>query len=78
MAEIDMDAVEAANLRSFMVYLLSACAHYQEFVDTGHPVDLMSAKDALLVSADLRQYCDDNPVLMPRRRDGKSFFEALE
>jgi len=76
-AEMDL-ILELANLRSLMVYTLSACAHYQEYVDTGHSWDLVTAKDTLRVSPDLRKWIEENPALLPVRRDGKSFLGALE
>lgn len=50
--------------------LISAVVHYQEYIDTNEPVDLVAAK-AALYSMPLKQWIKHNHVLMPMRRDGK-------
>lgn len=60
-----------------LVAAVSACVHYQEFIDTGESFDLDSAKSAQR-SPSLAKWMRKNPVLMPNRRDGKTQLESIE
>lgn len=51
--------------------LVSAVVHYQEYLDTNEPMDLMAAKGALW-SLPLKQWIRHNHALLPQRRDGGS------
>ncbi len=51
--------------------LASAVVHYQEYIDTHDPMDLLSAQNSLW-SMPLKQWVRHNYVLLPLRRDGES------
>jgi hypothetical protein len=49
--------------------LVSAVVHYQEYLDTHEPADLVAANGALY-SMPLKQWLRHNHALVPLRRDG--------
>jgi len=70
---------EVAVLNSLLMHALSACVHYQEYIDTKlqEPVDLMSAQTALSGNMALADWVRKNAVLLPVRRDGLKFLDVF-
>lgn len=60
-----------------LVAAVSACVHYQEYIDTGEPFDLDTAK-ALQRAPSLAKWMRKYAVMMPLRRDGKTQLESIE
>ncbi len=59
-----------SDLEVMVISLFSAAVHFQEHADTGEALDLVSAKSALSANLLLRDWAQENKVLLPIRRDG--------
>lgn len=65
------------SIEHALVDAVSACVHYQEFIDTGESFDLVAAKSAMRGHS-LNDFIRHNGALIPIRRDGKSIMESIE
>ncbi len=64
------------DLEVMVVSLFSSVVHFQEYVDTAEPLDLVAAKSDLTTNLLLRDWAQENKVLLPLRRDRLGPFEA--
>ena len=69
---MNQKATEAA-----LVSAVSAAVHYQEYIDTDEPFDLIAAQ-AAMQGLSLKDWARKNAAMLPDRRDGKSFLESIE
>ena len=65
------------TLERALIDAVSACVHYQEYIDTGESFDLISAKTAM-EGHSLRDWIRKNKVMLPVRRDGLSTIIAVD
>jgi hypothetical protein len=60
-----------------VIAALCAAAHYQEYVDTLQPLDLGAAKDSIRLNPLVTEWIEENEIMLPLRRDGKTFLESI-
>lgn len=65
------------SLERAFIDAVNAAIHYQEYIDTNEPFDLISAKGSMR-GLSLSDWMRKNKVMLPVRRDGKSPLEAIE
>ena len=62
--------------KKLLLLAMNAVAHYQEYVDTGEPMDLAAAR-ASLDYPEMTEWLEEYIILLPLRRDNKTLLGAL-
>lgn len=70
---------ETARLNLMLMNAISACVHYQEYIDTdmANAIDLATSQLLFTSNQDLMDWIGENKVLLPHRRDSVDFLDAL-